>query len=77
MLTSATKRIDRAVFLAVKDVLGGTFRGGDAVYGLAQQGVGLGKISPKVPKSEVAAVNRIRAQLVSGAIIAPRTITGG
>ena len=77
VLTSATKRIDRAVFLAVKDVLGGTFRGGDAVYGLAQQGVGLGKISPKVPKSEVAAVNRIKAQLISGAIVAPRTITGG
>ncbi len=69
ILTSATKRVDTAVFAAIKQVAGGAFRGGrDAIYGLKQHGVGLGKISPKVPKADVAAVKRIEAQIVSGKI---------
>jgi basic membrane protein A and related proteins len=76
ILTSATKKVDRAVFLAVKQVMDGKFRGGNAVYGLAQNGVGLGKISPKVPKQDVAAVNRIRAQIVAGKITPPRIFNG-
>ena len=71
ILTSATKKVDRAVFLAVKSVQDGTFHGGDAVYGLAQGGVGLGKISAKVPRSEIAAVKRIKAQLTAGTIVPP------
>jgi basic membrane protein A len=74
ILTSATKRVDRAVFLAVKDVQDGKFHGGNAVYGLDKGGVGLGKISAKVPKSEVAAVNRIKAQLIAGTIVPPRVL---
>ena len=76
ILTSATKRVDRAVFLAIKSVQDGTFKGGDAEYGLAEGGVGLGKISPKVPKSEVAAVEKIKAQIVAGKLQIPKTIAG-
>ncbi len=76
VLTSATKKVDHAVFLAIKSVDDGTFKGGDAVYGLAQGGVGLGKISPKVPKSEVAAVDRIKQQIVAGKITPPRVFSG-
>jgi basic membrane protein A len=74
ILTSATKKVDRAVFLAVASAQKGTFHGGNAVYGLEQGGVGLGKISPKVPKSEVAALNRIKAQLIAGKIRPPRVL---
>jgi basic membrane protein A and related proteins len=74
ILTSATKKVDRAVFLAVASVQKGTFHGGNAVYGLEEGGVGLGKISPKVPKSEVAALNRIKAQLIAGTISPPRVL---
>jgi basic membrane protein A and related proteins len=74
ILTSATKKVDRAVFLAVSSIQRGTFHGGNAVYGLKEGGVGLGKISPKVPRSEVAAVNRIRAQIVAGKIVPPRVV---
>ncbi len=74
VLTSATKKVDRAVFLAIKSVAEGRFRGGDAVYGLKEGGVGLGKISPRVPRSEVAAVNRIKAQIVAGKITPPKVI---
>ena len=68
ILTSAVKRVDTAVFLAIKSVVDGTFKGGDIVFGLKQNGVGIGKISPKVPKSEVAAVNKVRAEIISGKI---------
>jgi basic membrane protein A len=74
ILTSATKRVDRAVFLAIEDVAAGKFKGGDAVYGLDKGGVGLGKISPKVPAADVAAVNKIKAQIIAGTIVPPRTI---
>jgi basic membrane protein A len=74
ILTSATKKVDRAVFLAIKSVADGRFHGGNAVYGLQDGGVGLGKISPRVPKAEVAALNRIQAQIVAGKIVPPKII---
>jgi basic membrane protein A len=74
ILTSATKKVDRAVFLAISAVRNGRFRGGNAVYGLAQGGVGLGKISARVPKSEVTAVERIRSLIVRGRIVPPTKV---
>jgi basic membrane protein A len=68
ILTSAVKRVDTAVYLAIKSVVDGKFKGGNMVFGLQQNGVGIGKISPKVPKSEVAKVNQIRADIISGKI---------
>src|SRR5438034_580135 len=69
VLTSATKRVDQAVFLTVKDVQDGKFRGGrNAIFGLAQNGVGLGKISPNVPKQDVTAVDKIRQEIIAGKI---------
>ncbi len=74
ILTSATKKVDRAVFLVIKSLQQGRFHGGNAVYGLAQDGVGLGKISLRVPRSEVAAVNRVQAQILAGKIRPPKTL---
>src|SRR2546429_2773784 len=68
ILTSAVKRVDTAVFVAIKRVVDGTFKGGNVVFGLKDNGVAIGKISPKVPKSEVAALNRVRADIISGTI---------
>ena len=68
ILTSAVKRVDTAVFLAIKSVADGKFKGGNLVFGLKQNGVDIGKISPKVPKSEVAKVNQIRSDIISGKI---------
>ena len=68
ILTSAVKRVDTAVFLAIKSVVDGTFKGGNMTFGLKQKGVGIGKISPKVPQAEVAKVNQIRADIISGRI---------
>jgi basic membrane protein A and related proteins len=68
ILTSAVKRVDTAVFDAIKLVVDGKFKGGNIVFGLKDNGVGIGKISPKVPKPEVAKVNQIRAEIISGKI---------
>jgi basic membrane protein A len=68
ILTSAVKRVDVAVYLAIKSVVDGKFEAGDAVYGLEEDGVGLGKISPKVPEADVEAVNKIRDDIISGDI---------
>ncbi len=68
ILTSAVKRVDTAVYDAIKLVVEGKFRGGNIVFGLKDNGVTIGKISPKVPKSEVAAVDKVRAEIISGKI---------
>jgi len=68
ILTSAVKRVDTAVYLAIKSVVDGKFKGGNMVFGLKKNGVGIGTISPKVPQAEVAKVNQIRAEIISGKI---------
>src|SRR5215210_7031377 len=64
ILTSAVKRVDTAVFLAIKLVVDGKFKGGNITFGLKDNGVGIGKISPKVPKAEVAKVMQVRADII-------------
>jgi basic membrane protein A and related proteins len=68
ILTSAVKRVDTAVFDAIKLVVDGKFRGGNITFGLKDNGVGIGKISAKVPKSEVAKVMQVRADIIAGKI---------
>jgi basic membrane protein A len=77
ILTSAQKRVDQAVFLTIQDVLKGRFKGGrNAVYGLKSDGVGLGKISPKVPQKDVQAVEKIKQEIVGGKIASiPTTVS--
>ncbi len=68
VLTSATKHVDVAVLKAVQAVKNGTFKGGNVTYGLQDNGVGLGKINARIPKAEVAKINQIRQDIVSGKI---------
>jgi basic membrane protein A and related proteins len=68
VLTSATKRVDTAVYKAIESVVNGTFHGGNVVYGLKDNGVGLGKINAAVPQSEVNQVNKIKAEIIAGKI---------
>jgi len=69
VLTSALKGVDTAVFLTAKAVKAGTFKGGgNAVFGLDQAGVGLGKFSPLASKADIAATLRVEKRIASGAI---------
>ncbi len=79
ILTSALKGVDEAVFLTIKSVLDGTWKGGgNAVFGLDANGVGLGKVSPKVPKEDLDALEKIKSEMASGAIKdIPTTVAEG
>jgi basic membrane protein A and related proteins len=75
VLTSALKGVDTAVFLTAKAKQAGTFKGGgNAVFGLDQQGVGLGKFSPKANKADVAKTKAVAAKIASGKITGIPTI---
>jgi basic membrane protein A and related proteins len=69
VLTSALKRVDTSVYSTIQQVLNNKFAGGtDAVFSLANNGVGLGKISPQVPKADVQKVQQIAKQIAAGKI---------
>ena len=72
ILTSAVKRVDNGVYLAIKGAQSGQFKGGsNLTFNLKNSGVGLGKISPNVPASVLKKVATLRAQIVSGKIVPP------
>ena len=69
VLTSALKGVDSAVFLTIKSLQDGTFAGGkNVVFGIDQEGVGLGTLSPKANAQDVAATEKVEQQLASGEI---------
>jgi basic membrane protein A len=69
VLTSALKRVDTAVFDSIRDAKNGSFKGGeDAVYGIKDEGVGIGKFSTKAPKGIAAKVAAVKQQIINGKI---------
>jgi basic membrane protein A len=69
ILTSALKGVDTAVFLTIESVLEGTFEGGgNSVFGLEEDGVGLGTISPEADEDDVRAVEDVEERIASGEI---------
>ena len=75
VLTSALKRVDVAVFKTIEGAAGGNFEGGGVtVFGLAEEGVGLGETSPNAPAD---AVEKTKAQIdkiVAGEIEIPEEV---
>jgi basic membrane protein A len=72
ILTSALKKVDVSVLDTVKQVQAGKFKGGtDSVFDVANGGVGIGKISPKVPQALVKQVQAVKAKLAAGKINVP------
>ena len=69
ILTSAQKGVDSAVFRTIQSVQDGTWKGGgNATFGLAEDGVGLGTVSPEVPREDVEAVEAVEQQIADGEI---------
>jgi basic membrane protein A len=67
VLTSALKGVDQAVFQTIKGIQDGTWQGGgNSVFGLDRNGVGLGTMSPKANKADIAKVDEIKQQLAKG-----------
>jgi basic membrane protein A len=72
VLTSALKRVDTGIFDAVKQAKAGQFKGGsDLLFDLNNNGVGVGKMSPKVPAMDKTALNTLKAKIVSGKVKVP------
>jgi basic membrane protein A len=71
VLTSMLKRVDVAVYNVMKDGKDGTFKAGIKELGLAEDGVGYAmdeNNKPLVTEDMVAAVEKAKADIVSGAI---------
>lgn len=71
LLTSASKRVDNAVYQTIADVVAGTFTAGTVVYGLADDGVGLApyhESDPYVPQSVRDRLEAVRLGIINGTI---------
>ena len=69
VLTSALKRVDTAVYDSIRDAKDGKFKGGqDTVYGLAVDGVGIGKFSSAAPQNIPPKIDQIKQQIKDGTI---------
>src|SRR5262245_42359011 len=77
VLTSALKGVDSAVFLTIKALEDDDFQGGkNVVFGIDQEGVGLGTLSAKANADDVAAVEDVEKKLASGKIADIPTTVG-
>jgi basic membrane protein A len=77
ILTSAQKGVDAAVFLTIKSLQAGAFKGGgNSTFGLKEEGVGLGKVSPDVPQQDLDQVEEIKQQIAGGEITGIPTVVG-
>ena len=76
VLTSGVKRVDIGVYTAIKQVQAGQFQGGkDLVFDLKNGGMGIGKINPAVPKSDIALMNSYKAKIIAGTLKVPSALS--
>ena len=75
ILTSAVKRVDVAVFKTIESVQNGTFTGGGVTtFGLAEDGVALGKTSSDVSQETLDTVEEFKQKILNGEIDIPDTV---
>src|SRR5438270_2896676 len=65
VITSALKRVNKAVFQTVRAVRLGSYKAGDNIFNAANGGVGFGKLDKIVPKSASDAANQALADIKS------------
>jgi basic membrane protein A and related proteins len=76
MIGSMVKRVDNAVFTAIKDLTEGKFKGGTVVYGLSEDGVGISGLAPinsdisikNAGKASLDKVAELRKEIIDGKI---------
>jgi basic membrane protein A len=72
ILTSALIRVEVAVAAAVRRLAKGSFTsGGNTVFTLRNGGVGLGRISPGVPRALLRELDSVRREIIAGKIDVP------
>ena len=79
MLTSATKKVDVAVFQTIREakrVGKARFRTGfDRIFNVKSGAVGYGRLSPRVPKADRVKIEAVRKLIARGRIRIPTTIS--
>jgi basic membrane protein A len=72
ILTSATKHTDTGVYDTIIAAAGGKFGGGsDLLFNLKNNGVGVGKINPAVPKAWITLMNSYKKKIIAGTLKVP------
>ena len=75
ILTSALKKTDVGVYNTVVGAANGKFKGGkDLLFNLKNNGVGVGKISKKVPKSWITLMNSYKTKIIKGKLKPPAVL---
>ncbi|HEU4942226.1 MAG TPA: BMP family ABC transporter substrate-binding protein [Gaiellaceae bacterium] len=75
ILTSAVKRVDQSVYLTAQAVKAGKFRGGtDAVFNLKNNGVAVGRIDSRVPRTFITRMNALKPLIIKGRIRPPKKL---
>jgi basic membrane protein A and related proteins len=69
VLSSELKKVDVSVYSTINALVHNRFKGnGNALFTTANGGIGIGKISPKIPKSIVNQVLAVKAKMAAGKI---------
>jgi len=75
VLTSGIKRVDVGVYDAIQQASAGQFKGGiDLVFNLKNNGMGVGRINPSVPKAWVTLMNGYKAKIIAGTLKVPSAL---
>ncbi|MCP9485261.1 MAG: BMP family ABC transporter substrate-binding protein [Gaiellaceae bacterium MAG52_C11] len=74
VLTSARKKVDVAVFEAVKSAEAGEFEKGTRTFELTNEGVGFGKVASSIPQEMVDKVEEQQQKIIDGEIEIPETV---
>jgi len=76
VLTSMMKRVDAAVFAAVKDLAEGRWKAGERVFGIKEGGIGLSPMRHtrhRVPKAVFERLSKLEKQIRVGKLQVPKT----
>jgi basic membrane protein A len=74
VITSALKRVNKAVYNTVQAVKEGKYKAGDNFFSAANDGIGYGKLDPVVPANAKAAADQALADIKSGKIVPKDTV---
>jgi basic membrane protein A len=77
VITSALKRVDRAVALTIQRMQGGQFKSGKQVFSLQDDAVGFSTPSSVVPQDVINQVLDLRTKIRNGTITPPDTVPPG
>jgi basic membrane protein A len=74
IITSALKRVNKAVYNTVQAVKDGKYKSGDNFFSAANDGIGLGKFDAVVPANAKSAADQALADIKSGKIVPKDTV---